>query len=388
MKSGFMDKLIDRLDRIDPKSLQTHFLRLAQEKGLIETIFQSIQEGIIVIDGSGRLTYANKAAEHLMGFSTETAQGRPVSNYLRNIDWNDILKFDENEWTKLITREIEITYPEHKFVAFYVVPLSQAQNAEKGAVVILRDVTPDRAHETTVLESERINAIKLLAAGVAHEIGNPINALNIHLQLLDRGIDKLAKGDKKNLKELVGVAKNEMARLDMIVSQFLRAVRPAKPKFALHKIENILKDTLALLKQEILNRDIDIDVRCEESLPRTNVDKDQIKQAFVNIIRNAFQAMPDGGKLSISLSNSDQFVKVSFRDTGVGIKPENLGRIFEPYYSTKSEGNGLGLMIVQRIVQDHGGRLEVVSKQDEGTVFTIFLPLGERRIKLLTRGED
>lgn len=262
MKSGFMDKLIDRLDRIDPKSLQTHFLRLAQEKGLIETIFQSIQEGIIVIDGSGKLTYANKAAEQLMGFSTETAQGRPVSNYLRNIDWNGILKFDENEWTKLITREIEITYPEHKFVAFYVVPLTQAQNAEKGAVVILRDVTPDRAHESTVLESERINAIKLLAAGVAHEIGNPINALNIHLQLLDRGIDKLPKGDRKNLKELVGVAKNEMARLDLIVSQFLRAVRPAKPKFALQKLDNILKETMSLLKQEILNRDIDVDVQC------------------------------------------------------------------------------------------------------------------------------
>jgi len=388
MKSGFMDKLIDRLDRIDPKSLQTHFLRLAQEKGLIETIFQSIQEGIIVIDGSGKLTYANKAAEQLMGFSTESAQGRPVSNYLRNIDWNGILKFDEKEWTKLITREIEITYPEHKFVAFYVVPLSQAQNAEKGAVVILRDVTPDRAHETTVLESERINAIKLLAAGVAHEIGNPINALNIHLQLLDREIDRISKGDKRHLKELVGVAKNEMARLDLIVSQFLRAVRPAKPKFALYKIENILKETMSLLKQEILNRDIDVDVQCQESLPRTKVDKDQIKQVFVNIIRNAFQAMPDGGKLRISLSSSDKFVKVAFRDTGVGIKPEHLGHIFEPYYSTKSEGNGLGLMIVQRIVQDHGGRLEVLSKEDEGAVFTIFLPLGERRVRLLTRGEE
>lgn len=126
----------------------------------------------------------------------------------------------------------------------------------------------------------------------------------------------------------------------------------------------------------------------QESLPKTKVDKDQIKQAFVNIIRNAFQAMPDGGKLRISLSSSDQFVKVAFRDTGVGIKPEHLGRIFEPYYSTKSEGNGLGLMIVQRIVQDHGGRLEVVSKQDEGTEFTIFLPLGERRIRLLTRGKE
>jgi two-component system, sporulation sensor kinase E len=390
MKSGFMDKLIDRLDRIDSKSLQGHFLRLAREKGLLETIFQSIQEGIIVIDGSCRLTYANKAAENLIGFSLDAAQGRPVSGYLRNIDWSDILKFDENEWTKLVTREIEITYPTHKFVAFYVVPLSWSSEGEKGAVVILRDITPDREHESTVVESERINAIKLLAAGVAHEIGNPINALNIHLQLLDREIERLpAKScNKKELKELAGVARNEMSRLDMIVSQFLRAVRPAKPKFALQKIDSILKETLTLLKQEIINRDIKVEVECPESLARAKVDKGQIKQAFVNIIRNAIQAMPDGGKLRIRLSSSDQFVGISFRDTGVGIGPEHLGRIFEPYYSTKSEGSGLGLMIVQRIVQEHGGRIEVGSKPDEGTIFTVYLPLGERRVRLLTRGEE
>ncbi len=388
MKTGFLDKLVGRLDRLDPESLQAHFLRLAQEKGLLETIFQSIQEGVMVIDGSGKLNYANKVAGHLLGFNTDEAEGRHVSTYLRDLDWDLILRFDEGERSKLVSREIEITYPEHRFVNFYIVPLALTVNGQKGAVVILRDVTHDRRHEESVVESERINAVKLLAAGVAHEIGNPLNALTIHLQLLSRAIKKGGKDQKENLAELVDVARNEVARLDRIITQFLRAIRPAKPQLVLSRIDNLLKETLTLLKQDILNRKIDVDIKCPEQLPRIKVDRSQIKQAFFNLIKNAFEAMPDGGVLSIILSSTDRYLAVSFRDTGIGIKPEDFGHIFEPYQSTKPGGSGLGLMIVQRIVQDHGGQIEVVSKPDSGASFTILLPLAEQRIRLLPRGRE
>ena len=383
MKSGFLDKLIARLDRLDPKSVQTHFLRLAKEKGLLETIFQSIQEGVVVLDGKGTITYTNRAAGELIGFDHEAVIGKPMMRYFRDIDWTRVLNLDTGEWTKLSSHQVEVRYPQPRLLSFYVVPLSAIESTEKGAVLILRDVTHDRAQEANLLESERLNAVRLLAAGVAHEIGNPLNALNIHLQLLDRELNKSDCRNRSALLELATVARTEVTRLDLIITQFLRAIRPSKPTLTKQAVATVLQDTLSLLKQEIDNRGAHVELEFPSDLPALRLDKDQIKQAFFNIIKNALQAMPEGGLLRITAAASDRYMAISFRDNGSGITPENISHIFEPYYTTKSDGSGIGLMIVQRIIQDHGGRMDVNSEPGVGTTFTVFLPLNERRVRLL-----
>jgi PAS domain S-box-containing protein len=383
VKSAFLEKLIERLDKLDAGSVQTQFLRLASEKGLLETIFHAIQEGLIVLDGRGRITYANRAAEAMLGFSLDTASGQPINRYLPDLEWSQLLNLDGEEWSRMVSREMEITYPTHRFIDFYLVPLAAVQEVEPGAVMILRDVTRDRHHETKTLESERLNAITLLAAGVAHEIGNPLNSLTIHLQLLQRELAHLTEPDRAPLGELLDVAQREVERLDQIITQFLRALRPTQPHLEPLRVTEILEETLAFLKQEIRDRDVLVEVDAPDDLPRAPLDRNQMKQAFFNIIRNAIQAMPDGGLLKISAGATDRFVFISFADTGPGIPAGDLGTIFEPYFTTRNDGTGLGLMIVQRIVRDHGGELEVHSEQGAGTTFTLYLPRSEARIRML-----
>lgn len=391
---GFLDKLVSRLDRLDPGSLQAHFVRLANEHGFLEAIFQSIQEGVLAIDSQGRLLYANRATEQMLGFEYAKMRGRSVMPLLHDLDWDRLLQAtDVDEWSSMLTREIEVAYPEHRYISLYAVPLPGQSGSDETMVgptvlVILRDITRDRAEEATTLESERTNAIKLLAAGVAHEIGNPLNALNIHLQLLARAIDVLPRRQRDDLGELVDVARTEVSRLDAIITQFLQAVRPQKPHFASCDIKELLQETLRLIKTEVENRRIGVAVEYPSEIPSVKIDRQQIKQVFFNLIKNALEAMPDGGSLKISLRATDAWLEAAFLDSGVGIDPEWMGRLFQPYQTTKTNGHGLGLMIVQRIIQEHGGQIEVASRPGEGSCFRILLPRASRRIRMLKMAPD
>jgi len=386
MASGFFDRLVARIDKFNPESLQAQMVRLVRERGFLETIFQTIQEGLVVIDNDGRLLYANHAAEQLAGFDFERTKGRSIMRVLRDWDWEHLLEVPASDsgWARMVTREIEITYPEHRFISVYAMPLNEDGFVEKGVLVILRDVTRDRKQEASTLESERFNAVKLLAAGVAHEIGNPLNALNIHLQLLARELQDLPDGTREPLADLVGVARIEVERLDTIIRQFLRALRPTQPVMQTEQVTDVLQETLALLKTEFENRRIAVSVDIVDTIPTVQLDRSQIKQVFFNLIKNALEAMPDGGTLRIEVSAGDVYVDIAFIDTGKGIAPEELQRVFEPYRTSKQTGSGLGLMIVQRIVDEHGGEIELASKPDVGTCFKVRLPRSERRVRLLT----
>lgn len=386
MASGFFDRLVARIDKLNPESLQAQMVRLAQERGFLETIFQTIQEGLVVIDNEGRLLYANQAAERLAGFDFARTKGRSILRILRDWDWEHLLDVPASEsgWARMVTREIEVTYPEHRFISVYAMPLNEEGLVEKGVLVILRDVTRDRRQEASTLECERSNAIKLLAAGVAHEIGNPLNALNIHLQLLARELRDLPDGTREPLADLVGVARTEVERLDTIIRQFLRALRPTQPVLRPEQPTDVLQETLALLKNEFENRRITVSVDITEAIPAVQLDRSQIKQVFFNLIKNALEAMPDGGALRIEMGAGDVYVDIAFIDTGKGIAPEELQRVFEPYHTTKQTGSGLGLMIVQRIIDEHGGEIELSSKPGAGTCFKVRLPRSERRVRLLT----
>lgn len=390
MKPGFLEKLIGRLGRIGPEEVQNYLLRLAQEKGFLETIFNAIQEGIIVTDAKGRITYLNDAACEIFGLDGENAIGKPLEEQVRGLDWQSLSQSDA-----ALSRDMEIFYPTNRFINFYVVPLiierrvaqdspNDALTEAAGHAMILRDITEDRRSTQQTIESERFSALTLLAAGVAHEIGNPLNSLHIHLQLMERKVKKLqAAADKRELQNSIDIARAEIDRLDSIVTQFLRAIRPSKPQLQPEDINAIVEEAVRFFQPEIQDRDIVVETELRSDLPPLEVDRDQIKQVFYNAIKNSFEAMKRRGILRVRTDRDDTHVKISFTDTGGGISAENLSHVFEPYFTTKTTGSGLGLLIVRRIVCEHGGEIAIESAEGKGLTLTIRLPFLDRRVRML-----
>jgi PAS domain S-box-containing protein len=386
MRRGFLDKLIERIALVQPGQVQNYLVEIAREKGFLETIFNAILEGVIVTDPKGRVIYLNRSACGFFGIEAETSLGRPLEDVVRGLDWAQL----GGPGDEVISRDLEVFYPENRLLNFYIVPLlSDELDGERetvGRAIILRDITQTRRATQETIESERFSALTMLAAGVAHEIGNPLNSLDIHLQLMQRQVQKLPVKARAELEKSVSVARGEVSRLDHIITQFLRAIRPQPLEVQPESINAIVEESLAFLKAEIDDRDVLLETELDKNLPVLEIDRGQIKQAFYNIVRNAFQAMKTGGILRIRTWADETHVNISFADTGGGIPPENISRIFEPYFTTKSGGSGLGLLIVRRIVRAHGGEVALESAPGRGLTFVVRLPRADRRVRFLQQG--
>jgi two-component system, sporulation sensor kinase E len=377
-RQGRFDRLLGRADDLDPKNLAILARRLDRERNLMETVLDTLREGVLVLESDGRVAYANAAAASLVGISAEALAAGEAVRFPPDL----ASTLELTDGTTAQTREMEVNYPETRILRVHLSLVEGPSAGSSLRVAVIADVSTERVQTEDRVESERIDSIMNLAAGVAHEIGNPLNAIGIHLQLLRRRLADLGSAGIK-INESIDIVESEVRRLDGIVRNFLGAVRPAVPDLADTQLLEVVAGALALLKDQMAELGVRAVVEVADELPLVLADHGQVKQALFNVIKNALEAMDRGGQITVRARSDDEWVVLEVADTGVGISAEKLTRIFDAYYTTKADGNGLGLLIVLRILRAHGGRVDVASAPGKGTTVTLRFPQKHRRVRLL-----
>lgn len=378
MKRGFVDKLLERLERLDPAEARRVLQRLTDEQGLFAQVLDALAEGVVLLDGEGVVSSVNRAASQLLGLTVDELLGEPADEVLPLFDWNEALVRGQSS-----SREMEILGPEPRRLHCVVTPLRARVGAESvGFALLVREITQQRRLDAEQIDEEKLGALTLLAAGVAHELGNPLNSLDIHLQLLQRRLARVELDEGS--RELLAVARGEVGRLDGLIKQFLQALRPTELETELSDLNAVLLDALEFLRDELEDGGIELELELDESLPPLHLDRGQLRQALYNVLRNARQALRGaGGRIVVSTSLEGEFARIRIEDNGVGMDPQRLADGPRPFASDRPGGHGLGLLIVRRILRAHGGRLSLSSRPGRGTVVTLDLPLAPRGIRLL-----
>jgi signal transduction histidine kinase len=224
--------------------------------------------------------------------------------------------------------------------------------------------------EMAILRADALTSLGRMAAHMAHEIRNPLSIIRGAVERLCVS-PAMSEADK----ELLGFLPDEVDRLDGIVSRYLDFARVEPPRLAMENLEDLVKETVALFQRELTEKRVRVQISSAPNMPSLRLDAPRIKQALLNLLLNATQSMPEGGEIHINLSQAKKKVRLDISDTGTGIPGVQLDKIFEPFYTTKKKGSGLGLAIVANVVEDHKGKVQVRSKPNQGTIFSIFLPI-------------
>ena len=351
-------------------SIDHMFKDLISLRGFTERIMESMTSGVLIFDRLGKVTYANTEISRMLGrpfpegWSIDSDQEKLPKRLIELV--KDVLKTNitvENEKIKL-----RASTPS-RIVEVNAFPFRNEQGGMLGTVFFIKDVTQISAMEEQLKRADRLSALGVLAAGIAHEIRNPLTGMKMIVQLLE---SEFSQDDSR--REPLGIIQKEIDRLEGIIGNLLDFARPTKPKAVEVEVEKVIDDCYQLVKNQLRKQGINYSKSVAEKLPLVIGDPDQLKQVFINIITNAIQALTPGGQLRISLDHREEALVVAFEDTGAGISADRLQDIFNPFMTTKEDGTGLGLSMAQRIVEEHGGKIEVQSSPGEGSTFYVYLP--------------
>jgi len=377
----FFRRAIKKLDKLNEEQRKELLVSAVVEIELLKNVLDSLDMGILVCDELNNLIMVNRCALRLVPMNY--IEGVKIQSAITDEKIVNAFKDIIVNREKVIDKEIDVKHMgRSRLLSVNVVPLVQDKRIT-GTLIYIEDITEKRKGEARLRRAENLASLTTLAAGVAHEIKNPLGSISIHLQLLQKNLAKKLKSKDNTIDKYFNVLKEEVDRLNRIVVDFLFAVRPMNLELREENINKLITHIMDFVRFEMEQSNIMCLLELDENLPNTLIDERYMKQSLLNLIKNAQAAMPKGGVFTIATKYVDNEVRISICDTGVGISNENFSKIFEPYFTTKEAGTGLGLTQVYKIVREHHGEITVDSDPGTGTEFKISLPLPQKETRLL-----
>jgi PAS domain S-box-containing protein len=379
----FIERAIEKLPRLNEDQMRSLLYALAEENGRMEAALDSMLDGIVVCDQGHIPIIYNKSAERMLRLGGVDPSERPLWLSVQDDDLAEFFRSTLEGEETVLDREFGLEAKgATRIVAVSVTPLVSRGRIE-GAIVHMEDITEKRRKEAQLRRAESLASLTTLAAGVAHEIKNPLGSISIHMQLLRRALHGDAAAENEKIERHLAVIDEEIDRLNKIVVDFLFAVRPMDVSLREGDPAELIDDIAEIVRPEAESAGISVKTHKGENIPPILFDERLMKQALLNLTKNAIAAMPGGGRLDLSVERVEDEVRISVIDDGAGIAEEYLPKIFEPYFTTKENGTGLGLTITFKIVKEHRGEITVKSRPGQGSTFTISLPVPQKERRLI-----
>lgn len=354
-------------------NLNTKFIKLESEnvkfKKHLQIILNNLNDAVIVVNTKNQIEIINSSARELF----------EIENNSKEINYYDMFPHDDFQINNALNLKQIINYKEiylranneRKYLAFSHSLIQNSDNQTELLIIVAKDITEIKKSQELIQRKNRFEAMANLAAGVAHEIRNPLNSISVIVQRFK--FEFMPENDKDEYSKLVTIVRNEIARLNEIVTRFLDYAKPKQLRIEKCNPNLIINEITDLFKIKIADNDIVVEKQLYDNC-LTIADRDKLKQVLINLVQNAIDSMQNGGKLSIITKDEVERIAIEISDSGIGIPDQMKAKIFDLYFTTKKSGNGIGLAIVQQIVEEHNGSIEVTDNTPNGTIFKIKLP--------------
>lgn len=376
MSNKLLKKMVSNSSSFTKEEMINPIKSAIAESDMYLSILNSLDKGHVILDRNGVVRFFNQTIFSLIPYSRfkRMDEGKSIEDVIVDKDMRDFVLDVIDGKEKPQPKDFTIgSMNEMRTIRFEFKRLLCED--EFFLDIVVSDISENIRKETRLRRSESLASMTTMAAGIAHDIKNPLAAMKIHLQLMEKSLQKKGSLSAEDANKYISVLEEEIEHLNSTAVDFLYAVKPMNAELRLDSINKIIEDLYTFLAPEANEKNISLVLDLDNFIPRLEIDAKYVRQAFLNLVQNAFSAMPEGGTLKIKSRLHGDFIEVIFSDTGTGIPEEMISKIFEPYYTTKASGTGLGLTTVYKIMKEHEGDIHVKSEIGKGTSFILQFPV-------------